>query len=525
MLALVLVLATALPATAQEPGDDGGSGLAGQPYVGDSVFVMPHDGAVVRFNGRRYAGDFEIKAGEGGLVVVEHVSIDDYLLGIQEVPFSWETEALKAQAVAARTYLAWTLDRGRAGAAATYGFDICATDQCQVYGGLGQVEGADGARWADAVLSTADEILLANGSPAQALYSSTAGPRTRNVEDVFGTSPLPYLRAVESPGETSPYVSWRIEIPAVVFAAVLRDADLLHGALQEVTVTRTEDGGGSWMVNVISTNGIERLSTLRFRSRMNASGPRVRPDVFPGLRPDGRRYPNTILSPTFDISREWVIGRDFTTGYVPATAVYTIEGSGWGHQVGMSQYGAQAMASAGAGYADILTHYYTGLQPAPAPSVLPDLVQVGLGWGLDEVTISADGPYDIVADGVVLAEGVVGSWTVQRSGRDVLVAAPEGVGFPPVISGIDPVTVHRAGFAVQLIGEVSSGAETRYAVFKGTELLHVSEWAVTEAGRVVFLWNGNVHGSAAPPGSYQFILYARSGDGRDVEVVEAILQP
>jgi hypothetical protein len=256
---------------------------------------------------------------------------------------------------------------------------------------------------------------------------------------------------------------------------------------------------------------------------MNASGPRVRPDLFPANRPDGRRYPNTVLSPTYDISREWVIGRDFTTGYVPATALYTIEGTGWGHQVGMSQYGAQAMAVAGADYASILSHFYTGLVPAPAPSVLPDLVEVGLGWGLDEVTITADGPYDLVANGTVLAQGVIGSWTIQSSGGDVLVAAPEGAGFPPVISGIPPATTHRAGFAVQLIGHMSSAAETRYAVFRGTELLHVSDWVVSEAGRVVFLWNGNVQGEAAPAGTYQFILYARSGDGRDVEIVEAVL--
>ncbi len=61
-------------------------------------------------------------------MVVERVQPEDYLLGIQEVPFSWHEEALKTQVVAARTYLAWTLARGRAGSGATYGFDICATD-------------------------------------------------------------------------------------------------------------------------------------------------------------------------------------------------------------------------------------------------------------------------------------------------------------------------------------------------------------------------------------------------------------
>ena len=307
--------------------------------------------------------------------------------------------------------------------------------------------------------------------------------------------------------------------------AVMRDADLVEGVLRDVTVTTKDDGDGAWIVSVVSSGGTETLSTWRFRRVMNASGPRVRSDLFPAERPDGRKYPQTILSPTYEISREWVIGNDFTTGYVPASVLYTIEGNGWGHQVGMSQYGAQAMASAGSAYDEILGYYYGGLQPSAEPGVLPNIVQVGLAWGLEEVTIEADGAYDVVADGEILIEGALGGWTVAASGSEVLLAAPEGYGFPPSLAEFPDESHQDFGFAIQLVGHLSVAAETRFAVFRGAELLEVSEWVLQDAGRATFFWDGNVDGDSAPPGEYQFVLFARSADGRHIQVVDVVIDP
>ncbi|NNC75775.1 MAG: SpoIID/LytB domain-containing protein, partial [Acidimicrobiia bacterium] len=157
--------------------------LADQPI--EVVEIIPADGERVVFNGRTYGGALTIDAEAGGLVVTEVVGLDGYLAGIREVPFSWPEEALEAQAVAARTYLAWTLNRGRAGNGARYGFDICATTACQVYAGTGLVDKLSGEPWLDAVAATAGAILVFDGSPAQTLYSSSSGPRTRSVEDIW----------------------------------------------------------------------------------------------------------------------------------------------------------------------------------------------------------------------------------------------------------------------------------------------------------------------------------------------------
>ena len=219
------MIGQAWPAHAQDDLDD-------PSVLARRVVLEPQDGTRIEVDGRVYAGSLRVSAHLDGLALVEETTIDNYLLGIREVPFSWEREALEAQAVAARTYLAWTLQRGRSSNGRRYGYDICATVACQVYAGVGGVDGQDGARWKQAVAETDSQILVFEGRPAQALYSSTSNGRTRNVEDVFvGSAPLPYLRAVESDGESSPFVSWSFIVPESVMEAMLRDRGLLQGEL------------------------------------------------------------------------------------------------------------------------------------------------------------------------------------------------------------------------------------------------------------------------------------------------------
>ncbi|MFZ0492207.1 MAG: SpoIID/LytB domain-containing protein, partial [Acidimicrobiia bacterium] len=96
LIALLVTIVVAPPAVAETTG----------PY--HSVTIEPGEGVTLTWNDHHYAGSLEVTSASDGLVVLDHVGIDDYLLGIQEVPFSWPMEALKAQVVAARTYLAWT---------------------------------------------------------------------------------------------------------------------------------------------------------------------------------------------------------------------------------------------------------------------------------------------------------------------------------------------------------------------------------------------------------------------------------
>ena len=127
-------------------------------------------------------------------MLVERLSPEEYLLGLGEMPYSWHPAALRAQAIAARTYLANLLANPPWGVMAEFGFDICGSAVCQLYLGAGRAQVAeDGSRWAAAVSATAGKILLYDGTPALAVYHSTAGATTRSNQDVWGGAarPLP----------------------------------------------------------------------------------------------------------------------------------------------------------------------------------------------------------------------------------------------------------------------------------------------------------------------------------------------
>ena len=504
LLSCVLLVAGG-PVSAQE-----GEEAAG---LYETVLLTPVDGTVLSWNGRRYAGRLEVRSASDGLVIVERVEPEDYLLGIQEVPFSWHEEALKTQVVAARTYLAWTLARGRVGSGATYGFDICATPACQVYGGLDQVEGPDGERWAAAVSATRDEVLLADGAPAQALYSSTTGGRTRDVRDVFGGNGQPYLRAVESPDEPSPFVDWSFEVPRPVLEAVLREAERIDGRLLGATVRTTADGAGPWMVDLHADARTVSLTTWEFRGVMNRYGPQVAPDLLPAERPDGKRYPQTVLSPTYTIAREWRYPDQFRSGYIVVEEVYTLTGNGWGHLVGMSQYGAQAMAESGSTYDEILAHYYGGLQPQPAGETLADEITVGLGSGETEVVISADGALTVSADDDLVATDALGTWRFSALADDVGVHPPLGFGLPPALRDIEAVGASPVGSSVVVTGTLAAAAEVRLVVFDGPGVISETPWTVREAGRIALVWDGTEAGDIAGPGRYRALIEARSPEG------------
>ena len=145
-------------------------------------------GAPLKLQGRKYRGNIEVFGnGKGTMTVVNELLLEDYLLGVvpnELAPDAFpEMEALKAQAVAARTYIVRNIGQSK-----DEGFDICATDFCQVYRGLD----TEHPLATEAVQQTRGLIATYMGEPIRALYSSTCGGRTENVENVFREK-LPYL--------------------------------------------------------------------------------------------------------------------------------------------------------------------------------------------------------------------------------------------------------------------------------------------------------------------------------------------
>lgn len=251
---------------------------------------------------------------------VKSMELETYITGVvlAEMPATFHTEALKAQSVVARTF---TLKRATS-AAKHRDADVC-TDYtcCQAYCSAEEYLGKGGTqsdlnKILDAVLSTQGQVLLFQGEFIEATYFSCSGGRTEDAVAVWG-SDIPYLRAVDSPGEeAASHYTDTVSFSLQEFCHLL---DLPNEQVSIGKITYTEGEG----VDTIELNESTYKGTT-IRSRL-------------GLR-----------STAFVIT---VVGKNVI-----------ITTKGFGHRVGMSQYGADAMAEQGSSYGEILTHYYTGTE-------------------------------------------------------------------------------------------------------------------------------------------------------------------
>lgn len=276
---------------------------------------------------RWYRGRTLVVPTSGGITAVNYVPLEQYLYSVvgAEMPPSWSLEALKSQAVAARSYALY--QRQNSGNTV---FDLGDTTTWQVYGGLEKEAPSTRA----AVDATQGQVLTYRGQIINAVFHSCAGGHTENVEDVW-SSPLPYLRGVPSPDRDLTECQWS---PVTFTAHELSDQLGYDGTISSVTVQRHPHG------RVIS------LTLEGTAGSMVVEGDDVRDRL--GLK-----------STLFSIDSER--GQIASAGNVPSTPTgFQISGSGNGHGIGLSQYGAYKLAQQNWNYQQILLHYYTGVSLA-----------------------------------------------------------------------------------------------------------------------------------------------------------------
>jgi len=293
-----------------------------------------------------YHGVLELRRTAAGVGAVNDVALEDYLAGISEVPSSWPAEALRAQAIAARTYLLWVLGSPPSGDAAALGAQICATDSCQVYSGVGKERAPNGANWAAAVRDTAGLALLSAGTPILAKYSACNGGRS-----VSGGKP--YLKAVDDPDDVRcPLYRWGLSVSYDDIGralAVPGAVKAVRATPDDVQVDWTGGDGGA---------GHTAVPRTEFRARVDAAVP----------PPEGRS--GTVPSILFTLRPD------------DGARVASLDGRGYGHGIGMSQWGAYGKALRGLKAAAILAAYYGGIEPARVPAAkLPARVRVAISTG------------------------------------------------------------------------------------------------------------------------------------------------
>jgi SpoIID/LytB domain protein len=174
-------------------------GPKGKIKAKSPLLVRPGKGGPLTFDGTPFRGALELTVQNGYLRVINLISLDEYVQGVvaNEMPFSWPSEALEAQAIAARTYALTSVQKGKP-------YHLYADVRDQVYRGVaGETE-----RTNDAVRATAGKVVLYGGKLARTFYFSSSGGKTANAVDVFG-SPVPYLVSRPDPWDRhSPHHSW-----------------------------------------------------------------------------------------------------------------------------------------------------------------------------------------------------------------------------------------------------------------------------------------------------------------------------
>jgi SpoIID/LytB domain protein len=210
-----------------------------------------------------YRGALEIRPSGAALNAVNAIDLENYVRGVvsRESPASWPIEALKAQAVAARSYAISTTVHGR-------GFDVYDDTRSQVYGGVG----AETKSTNQAVAATALQVVLYKGKIAQTFFFSTSGGHTENNEFSslgFGQPAVPYLRGVDDPYEVtagSPYEHWKRKFSFRRMSAAL--GGLVRGKLKNVVVTQRGVSPRIVHANLIGTRGTTTVDGPQLRDAL-----------------------------------------------------------------------------------------------------------------------------------------------------------------------------------------------------------------------------------------------------------------
>ena len=279
---------------------------------------------VSTYDNKSYRGALRLLPHKGSLQLINRITAEEYLQGVvpEEMPAEWNPEAVKAQAVAARTYALRQRKRH-----AKEGFDVCATTHCQQYGGVAVERAAAN----QAVKATSGEVLESHGALVDALFHTDSGGMTENSEDVWG-SRIDCLRAAkEVRTETYP---WEKNITVEKFSELLAKRGKNIGTLKKIELSPIKIGKASKDRTV--SGRVKQVTFVGKNGKASITGNDLRSML--GLK-------STLFGMTMNRN------------------VLFIKGYGWGHGLGMSQHGAKAYAdSEHYDYKQILQHYYRGAE-------------------------------------------------------------------------------------------------------------------------------------------------------------------
>ncbi|HWP31385.1 MAG TPA: SpoIID/LytB domain-containing protein [Fimbriimonadales bacterium] len=275
---------------------------------------------------RNYRGGIRVVVMGDSLQVINELPVELYLRGVVpcEMPFTWSKEALKAQAVAARTFAYSRMIHER-----KTPYDLDDTTSSQVYRGYDVEKESTN----EAISETAHLVLIHQGKPISALYCADCGGVTESASEVF-SSDVPYLVSVLDAdvngnpfNAVSKYDSWSLLLGDKELLSLLEKRQVAIGMVREIVIVQRSSSGRVKEMLLRGEKGEQTLRGVDFRNLMGV---------------------NKLRSTLFEVNR--------------VEDGWQFEGKGWGHGVGMCQVGAQSRAMAGYDFAEILSAYYRGAE-------------------------------------------------------------------------------------------------------------------------------------------------------------------
>jgi stage II sporulation protein D len=312
------------PATVRPEAD--GIRVGGRLYRVHALRIVPET-YVDLYTGqkeRRYRGTLEVSSAEGKLLFVNTLGLENYIRGVlyHEVSHRWPLEAIKAQAVAARSYALYQVEHSR-----TNAYDMTNDIYSQVYGG----RNSERYRTNIAVERTRGEILVFHGKVLPAYYHATCGGHTENAKELWNIDLYPLRGVVCRFCRHSPHYSWKINLRLKDIQDALNAKGYKIDLIKDIVVTDRTPTDRVRTLKIVSRTG--KTLTMKGKDFREAVGP------------------NVIRSNLYH-----VIMKGYYCDFI---------GRGWGHGVGLCQWGAMGMARERYDYRAILSYYYPGTEVVP----------------------------------------------------------------------------------------------------------------------------------------------------------------
>ncbi|MBI5047682.1 MAG: SpoIID/LytB domain-containing protein [Deltaproteobacteria bacterium] len=263
-----------------------------------------------------YRGDMKILINNNGMELINHVNIEEYLYGVvpSESPSSWPIEALKAQAIAARTYVLYQMAYSK-----ERKYDLVDDERNQVYGGIKAERDAT----TKVVNATMGQVLVYEGRPIYAMFTANSGWHTADPQDIFGEG-LAYLKAFpDEHSRREQYGEWTVKKTAREIEKGIEKIGLNMPGITDIKPHTVDKSGRVVKVYITYEGGTKTFRTRTTLMRAAGLG-----EILFGIEKDGNQY--------------------------------IFKGGGFGHGVGLSQWGAKDMAETGSKAEDILSFYYRG---------------------------------------------------------------------------------------------------------------------------------------------------------------------